>query len=186
MAVFLDLDVPWQRAVQVQTIDVADQPPETRALRYPRGKGDPVIEAFRRGVGAMPVSAGDSRDLMFHGRLSGWAGEIASRPTRRQTILRQQFVQRAFNRLAAAWKQRSQLTSSVTKMTADPTYRAIINLGPAAVPLLLREIEREPNFWFTALKEITGADPVPVEARGRVREMSAAWLQWGRDNGVRW
>jgi hypothetical protein len=57
-----------------------------------------------------------------------------------------------------------------------PAYQQIIGLGPAGVPLLLRELEREPDHWFWALRAITGEDPVPEEARGRLREMAAAWL----------
>ena len=64
-------------------------------------------------------------------------------------------------------------------MSRLPSYQAIINLGPSVVPLLLRELEREPDHWFVALHTLTGADPVPVESRGKVREMAHAWVQWG-------
>jgi hypothetical protein len=64
-----------------------------------------------------------------------------------------------------------------------PAYQQIIGIGPAAVPLLLRELERDVDHWFWALKAITGVDPVPPASRGKVREMAAAWLRWGRDQG---
>lgn len=65
-------------------------------------------------------------------------------------------------------------------------YQQIIGLGPAVVPLLLAELDREPDHWFWALKAITGADPLPPDGRGRVGEMTQAWLRWGREQGYRW
>jgi hypothetical protein len=71
-------------------------------------------------------------------------------------------------------------------MTARLRHRAygeIIALGPAVVPLLLRELEHQPNHWFAALRSLTGEDPVPASERGRIGPMTAAWLKWGRDRG---
>ena len=65
-----------------------------------------------------------------------------------------------------------------------PAYQQIIGLGPAAVPLLLRELEREPDYWFWAIKAITGVDPVADADRGRMRAMSATWISWGRKNAI--
>jgi hypothetical protein len=36
------------------------------------------------------------------------------------------------------------------------------------------------------LEAITGANPVLPEQRGRLDEMAAAWLAWGRENGYGW
>ena len=69
-------------------------------------------------------------------------------------------------------------------LTIHPAYQQIIGMGPAVVPLLLRELEREVDHWFWALKAITGADPVPPASRGKVREMAEAWLRWGREQGL--
>jgi len=85
-----------------------------------------------------------------------------------------------FEALAAEWKAAVALTSSSSAMVAHPAYQAVIALGPPAVPLLLRELEREPAHWFEALKAITGEDPVPPADWGHVRVMAAAWLAWGR------
>lgn len=53
-------------------------------------------------------------------------------------------------------------------------------------PLLLAELEREPDWWFAALKAMTGADPVTRENRGKLLEMTRAWLDWGKAQGYRW
>ncbi len=51
-------------------------------------------------------------------------------------------------------------------------------MGKAAVPLILDELRTDPRHWFPALQEITGENPVPLEDRGVVRKMAAAWLEW--------
>lgn len=88
-----------------------------------------------------------------------------------------------FSELAAAWRCDKFSSSSTTQIVTHPAYQRIIGLGPAVVPLILRELGREPDHWFWALKAITGADPVPSEERGNVRAMAARWLTWGREQG---
>jgi hypothetical protein len=91
-----------------------------------------------------------------------------------------------FDRLSSRWKADTVFSSSSDEITSHPAYLAIIRMGLTAVPLMLREIEREPGHWFAALKSITHADPVLVRNRGRIREMAEAWVKWGRANGFRW
>jgi hypothetical protein len=91
-----------------------------------------------------------------------------------------------FQDLMRRWREERGPTSSTTEMAMCPAYQRIIGLGPVAVPLILRELERDPDHWFWALKAITGADPVVPEHRGKLREMSRDWVNWGRDRGYHW
>jgi hypothetical protein len=91
-----------------------------------------------------------------------------------------------FRTLVERWKQDSAFLSSVSDMIALGAYQEIIGMGAAAIPLLLRELEQDPHYWFWALQAITGEDPVPVEMRGNVAEMIQAWLRWGKEKGYRW
>ena len=34
-------------------------------------------------------------------------------------------------------------------------------MGPEVIPLILAELENEPDYWFAALRELTGENPVP-------------------------
>jgi hypothetical protein len=88
-----------------------------------------------------------------------------------------------FERLARQWKEERGPTSSARRMAAHPAYRAIVAMGKTAIPLLRAELETEPDHWFVALHELTGADPVPKETRGRISEMATAWIRWGKENG---
>jgi hypothetical protein len=96
----------------------------------------------------------------------------------------QSAVAERFEALAAQWKTATALLSSTTAMVSHPAYQAIIALGPLAVPLLLRDLEREPVHWFEALQAIIGEDPVRREHWGNIPAMRADWLAWGRQRGL--
>jgi hypothetical protein len=89
-----------------------------------------------------------------------------------------------FDALAAEWREATAFLSSTSAMVAHPAYQAIIGLGWPAVPLLLRDLEREPVHWFEALRAITGEDPVAREQWGNIPAMATAWLAWGRQRGL--
>jgi hypothetical protein len=91
-----------------------------------------------------------------------------------------------FESLVRKWKAERRPTSSAVKMAAHPAYREIVGLGRDVVPLILAELEREPDHWFLALHELTDANPVPNESRGRLKEMAAAWTAWGKKKGLSW
>jgi hypothetical protein len=84
-------------------------------------------------------------------------------------------VENLFLMLARRWKEERGPTSSTTEMATCPSYQRIIGLGPAAVPLILREL----------LKAITGEDPVPAASRVKVGEMARLWVEWGGQMGKR-
>jgi len=88
-----------------------------------------------------------------------------------------------FHRLKEKWEAETAFLSSVSDIVMHPAYQQIIGMGPAAIPLILREVSIKQGQWFWALKSITNADPVKPEHRGIVAEMSKAWLQWGKERG---
>ena len=89
-----------------------------------------------------------------------------------------------FHRLTEQWKRERGAESSVTKIAMCPSYQKITAMGPAVVPMILRQLEiegDEPDHWFWALSAIhPDADPIPHEARGDMVQMAQAWLAWGR------
>jgi len=56
-------------------------------------------------------------------------------------------------------------------------------MGERAIRPILLQLRRKPEHWFYALHEITGENPVPAEAEGRLDQMTAAWLRWGKERG---
>jgi predicted DNA-binding antitoxin AbrB/MazE fold protein len=95
-------------------------------------------------------------------------------------------VKERFRQLASAWEQAVAYQSSTTIRNSHPAYREIIALGSEVVPLLLQDLERNHTHWFCALREITGANPIPEAAAGNIPKMVEAWLRWARENGYQW
>lgn len=92
-----------------------------------------------------------------------------------------------FERLADEWEMATLFVSNIEPFLEHPAYRQIIAMGEAAVPWLLARLdEGRPAHWFVALFQLTGAKPVPPASRGRIREMTAAWQEWGRRQGYEW
>ncbi len=103
---------------------------------------------------------------------------IALTPEQRQT------VEREFRSLASRWDELTLYRSNLRPLRRHPVYQELITLGEAAIPLILKELERRPSAsWFDLLGELTGEDPVPPELAGQVGAMADAWLEWGRGQG---
>lgn len=93
-------------------------------------------------------------------------------------------VRARFQRLAAEWKAESRYLSNTAQMAMLRPYQRIIGMGRSAVPYILEELRNEPNQWFWALEAITEENPVPPTSAGKVRLMTDAWLNWGRQRGL--
>lgn len=92
-------------------------------------------------------------------------------------------LEATFAKLVKQWREENHGVSSTNQMSMHPAYQQIIGMGEAAIPLLLKELEKKSGQWFWALKSITREDPVPPEHRGRTSEMIKIWLEWGRQKG---
>ncbi|MBD2326242.1 hypothetical protein [Alkalinema sp. FACHB-956] len=91
-----------------------------------------------------------------------------------------------FLELAEQWRQETGMFSVVSQIVIHPAYQRIIGMGQPVVPLLLRDLEQEPDHWFWALQAITGENPVKQEHRGNLQQMAIDWLEWGKAYGYRW
>lgn len=88
-----------------------------------------------------------------------------------------------FSSLAEQWETAIEGMSSTTRMSHHPAYQEIIQMGDKIVPLLLKELTRNPLYLLSALQEITGENPIQPEQRGRIKQMAEAWLEWGKKQG---
>jgi len=89
-----------------------------------------------------------------------------------------------FRELVKQWKEETICLSSTEEMALHPAYQRIIGMGPAVLPWILEELQTEPDYWFWALKAITGQDPVRPAERGQMVQMTRRWLDWGRLHGL--
>lgn len=88
-----------------------------------------------------------------------------------------------FDTLKTQWKQETILLSNMTKIVEHPAYREIINMGPDVLPYILEDLRTVPDYWFEALRQITGENPVPEMAEGALWAMTKAWLKWADKKG---
>src|SRR5437899_2425039 len=87
-----------------------------------------------------------------------------------------------FHRLASGWKQETVHLSSMTQKILHPNYQSIIGMGPDILPLLFKELQQKPDYWFWALTAITEEDPIAEEDAGNLNKMTQAWLGWAKEH----
>lgn len=112
---------------------------------------------------------------------SGYRAYYSPQPVRAYRVDTE--AERHFVELAEEWREDTAFTSALTDIILHPAYQRIIGMGPESIPLILRELQSNPEQWFWALRALTGEDPVDAEDAGRVRKMAEAWLDWGRRQG---
>jgi hypothetical protein len=87
-----------------------------------------------------------------------------------------------FSALVKKWKDETGGDSSLSRITGNRHYLKIISLGPQVVPLILRELQKEPAPWFVALRVLTDELDVGKESPGNFSRMADAWIRWGTNN----
>ena len=94
-------------------------------------------------------------------------------------------LESSFEELAEQWLTETAVHSNPAIITRHPAYSRIIGLGEQAIPLILAEVSEARNrpHWFLVLSDITGMNPAPEESWGKVGEVAAAWLEWGKEQG---
>lgn len=99
------------------------------------------------------------------------------------SVSRQSGTKQRFYFLSRQWKTDTKYLSSINEMVLHPAYQQIVGMGPAAIPLILLELKKDPDYWFEALKSITGINPVVENDMGNLSKMVESWLDWGGVNG---
>ena len=92
-------------------------------------------------------------------------------------------IAQEFQELAAQWKRETAGLSSPTAARSHPAYLRIIELGRPALHLIFQDLKVNGGWSYPALRQITGANPVPEQARGNRDLNDAAWLQWAEEHG---
>jgi hypothetical protein len=107
---------------------------------------------------------------------------VAAHPFRHRSESQQKSaLEQKFCRLAEEWRKETRLLSSVTKMSMHPAYQKIIAIGPGAIPLILRDLQRTRDHWLWALYVLSEEDPAPADSD--FGQAVDAWLSWGRERG---
>jgi hypothetical protein len=83
-----------------------------------------------------------------------------------------------FRGLAESWKRETSHFSVLARRYSHPSYGLILGMGAVAIPLILKELQREPDRWFDALERLTKVKPAPDTAT--FDEAVQCWIAWGR------
>src|SRR5687767_189693 len=83
-----------------------------------------------------------------------------------------------FQKLTVKWREETSHLSNPAQIARHPAYLEIIGEGEKMLPLIFEDLQEHEGHWYVALRFLTGAHPVPPEARGRTRLVREAWLQW--------
>jgi hypothetical protein len=90
-------------------------------------------------------------------------------------------LRRTFVSLRDEWKAETSISSSTQDISMHPAYQRIIGLGRQAMPLLLRELQANPDQWFWALEAISRENPAGEDDDFDTRAQK--WIGWGRERG---
>lgn len=111
-------------------------------------------------------------------KVIGW---YARETVETQPELRSDQTRTVFEKNRDRWLAETSTFSSLTDIAMHPAYQEIIGLGPDVLPLIFRDLEERPGFWFWALAAITRQTPEHEE--GDVESARHAWLNWARAHG---
>lgn len=89
-----------------------------------------------------------------------------------------------FDRLTADWVEAISHCSSLDQIVSDKNYLKIISYGRDALPFIFADLRSSPKPWFFALRQITGANPIPADSAGNFQVMIASWLKWAESNNL--
>lgn len=91
-------------------------------------------------------------------------------------------LQREFDALAAQWRKETIFESSLTKISASENLQKIIDLGPSVLPYIFEDLKRNGGMWFSALRILTGVNPVHPEDVGNIQVLTQKWLKWATES----
>ena len=87
-------------------------------------------------------------------------------------------LERIFQGLVRTWKDGTAGYSITARRYAHGSYQALLVLGPGIVPMILRELQERPDWWFEALKVLTKEDP--TKPTDNFHAAVKAWINWGK------
>lgn len=124
--------------------------------------------------------AGKSVELMSRKGLDVYQ-LLQTRPTKVTVVDRD--IEHEFYSNVLKWKEATRVISSSHEIVMNKSYQRIIGLGPAVIPLILKDLRDYGGHWFWALNALTGENPVTREDAGKIKKLRESWLAWGKTRG---
>ena len=89
-------------------------------------------------------------------------------------------IEQQFQNYLKLWKKETAGDSSLNRITGNMNYLRIMTMGKGVIPLILRELQREPAPWFVALRALSKDDSIGRDSPGDFRKIASAWIRWGK------
>lgn len=87
-----------------------------------------------------------------------------------------------FWELIRVWEYQTKYEKKASVILSHPSMYEIIQMGPDAVPIILKALKENWHLSF-ALHKITGAWPVKNEYAGNQEKITECWLNWATKHG---
>lgn len=90
------------------------------------------------------------------------------------------YVEERFKALAKKWHEETGFSSNLTYKWSNRHYQQILGLGRAVVPVIMEDMRQSPDWWFDALRKLTGHEPEidPETESGYLKIIAQKWLTW--------
>ncbi|MGA3283422.1 MAG: hypothetical protein ABSD57_03040 [Verrucomicrobiota bacterium] len=160
---------------------------ETEALQVTRSTGMTVVAVLAAGVAASSIiphfeqlPSETTSTPIFIGETTGFSTGSESQIATSVKTAPTDALAEKFYSLVNQWKRETGHFSVIARRYENPAYRAILDMRESAVPLILNELKRNPDRWFSALEKLTGENP----AKDAVNFYEAVdrWVAWGIAN----
>jgi len=93
----------------------------------------------------------------------------------------EQGIYAEFRKYVDAWRQETNILSSIQAKVFNHNYQRIVGMGPVVLPFILEDLRDHGGYWYWALECITRENP--AEGAPDLPAAKAAWLEFGRVHG---
>lgn len=122
------------------------------------------------------LASADESQWRVVGRPSPMSTHTAPAPTTED--------EQRFHQLAEEWISETAAFSDPVRIFLHKSLFKIIGMGEKALPLVLKEVEKNSAQWFVVLDAISPIRPVKAQDEKNLERVRQAWIEWGRSEGL--
>ncbi len=91
----------------------------------------------------------------------------------------QESLETTFNEYYTNWRRETAMCSGIEAKRNNENFKKIVAMGEKIIPIILKEIKKNPSHLFLVLPEITKENIIiPEEDQGNIRKINELWIQW--------
>lgn len=89
----------------------------------------------------------------------------------------------SFYAVLRRWLSETAIYSDPDKITAHPSFAALVQNAELVTPLIIEELRRSPSLLVWVLDDAFQDRPYPPTSVGNIEEMANGWIAWAEKNG---